>query len=110
MPAKELTPDLLASCLNDLIKVQRQNRILYLAIVIIGFAAACALFLWSWTRSEATNMLDLARNVAPLVPSSVSVPQIAGCASRIAQYRGIKILAGISHERALRVLEQILSK
>jgi hypothetical protein len=110
MPIKQLTPDLLASCLNALIKGERNNQILYGTVVITGLAAACGLFLWFQAHHVTTNLLDVTRSVMPLVPSTVSVPQFAGCTSKIAQYRAIKMLAAISHERALRALEKILSK
>jgi HAMP domain-containing protein len=110
MPDIDLTPELLGNSLSALITGERHNQILYLAVAATGFAAACGLFLWSWVRPGTANLLDVARNVAPLVPSTVCVPQIAGCASKIAQYRAIEILSRLSHERALKVLEGILSK
>jgi hypothetical protein len=109
MPDKDLTTHVSVS-LTPLIKGQRSTLVLYLALMAAGCGAALGLFLWSWLQPGATNIIAIVRNVSPLVPSSLCVPQIGACVSKIAQYRAIEEMAAIYPQRALKILEQHLSK
>jgi len=109
MAGKDLTAHVLIS-LSPLIKGQRSNLVLYIALAAAGCAAALCLFLGSWFRPGSTNIVAIVRNVSPLVPSSLCVPQIGACLSKIAQYKAIQELAAVNPQLALRILEQHLSK
>lgn len=109
MADKNLTTHVLIS-IGPLIKEQRSNLVLYVALMGAGCAAALGLFLWSWLQRGDTSIIAIVRNVSPLVPGSLCVPQIGTCLSKIAQYKAIQEIAAVHPERALRVLEQHLSK
>jgi hypothetical protein len=110
MADKDQTAEHLRKSLHALIKGQRSNLSLYGTVIGLGSALAIGLFLWSWFEPGVTNVLAMARNAVPLVPTTVCVPQLGVCISKIAQYKAIEELARHHPEAALRALEQLLSK
>lgn len=110
MSDRETHAQQLTSSIDVLIRGQRSNLKLYWGLVMLGCVTAFFLFFWSWAQPGAVNVLAVARNVAPLVPSTICVPQIGACICKIAQYKAIVELASSRPDLALKILEQVLSK